>query len=108
MSYFRFPYFVCAAVAAIALLVATGPARAQFAKPAVGGSVSAVVQTEQVRAELVAFVPDGVGTDKQVWVGLQLAHQPQWHTYWKNAGDSGLCFSSSSRNERLWVSASFR
>jgi hypothetical protein len=25
-----------------------------------------------------------------VWVGLQLAHQPEWHTYWKNAGDSGL------------------
>ena len=25
-----------------------------------------------------------------VWVGLQLAHQPEWHTYWKNSGDSGL------------------
>jgi thiol:disulfide interchange protein len=27
---------------------------------------------------------------KEVWVGLQLAHQPEWHTYWKNSGDSGL------------------
>jgi DsbC/DsbD-like thiol-disulfide interchange protein len=25
-----------------------------------------------------------------VWVGLQLQHQPEWHTYWKNPGDSGL------------------
>jgi len=23
-------------------------------------------------------------------VGLSLQHQPQWHTYWKNPGDSGL------------------
>ena len=46
--------------------------------------------TDQVRAELLAFAPDGVGPGKQVWVGLQIAHQPDWHTYWKNSGDSGL------------------
>ncbi|WP_342619042.1 thioredoxin family protein [Rhodoferax sp. GW822-FHT02A01] len=67
---------------------------AQFSSPAAssvgGGAVSAVVQTEQVRAELVAYAPDGVSAGKPVWVGLQLTHQPQWHTYWKNAGDSGL------------------
>jgi len=49
-----------------------------------------VVQTEQVRAELMAHAPDGIDPGKTVWVGLQLAHQPHWHTYWKNAGDSGL------------------
>ena len=49
-----------------------------------------VVTTERVRAELMAQAPDGVGPGKQVWVGLQLAHQPEWHTYWKNSGDSGL------------------
>jgi thiol:disulfide interchange protein len=48
------------------------------------------VSTERVRAELMAHAPDGVGPGKQVWVGLQLAHQPEWHTYWKNSGDSGL------------------
>jgi thiol:disulfide interchange protein/DsbC/DsbD-like thiol-disulfide interchange protein len=53
-------------------------------------SASTVVQTEQVRAELMAHAPDGVDPGKTVWVGLQLTHQPQWHTYWKNAGDSGL------------------
>jgi thiol:disulfide interchange protein DsbD len=48
------------------------------------------VQTQQVHAELVAHAPDGVGVGKTVWVGLQIAHQPQWHTYWQNPGDSGL------------------
>ena len=51
---------------------------------------SSVITTDQVRAELLAFAPDGVGPGKQVWVGLQIAHQPDWHTYWKNSGDSGL------------------
>jgi thiol:disulfide interchange protein DsbD len=54
------------------------------------GNVSAVVQTEQVRAELLAHVPDGIDPGKTVWLGLQLKHQPHWHTYWSNPGDSGL------------------
>lgn len=54
------------------------------------GPVSAVVQTEQVRAELVAHAPQGIDAGKTVWVGLRLTHQPHWHTYWKNPGDSGL------------------
>ncbi len=49
-----------------------------------------MVTTEQVRAELLAWAPDGVEAGKPVWLGLQLAHQPDWHTYWKNSGDSGL------------------
>jgi thiol:disulfide interchange protein DsbD len=43
-----------------------------------------------VRAELIANAPDGVAPGAPVWVGLQITHQPEWHTYWKNAGDSGL------------------
>ncbi len=50
----------------------------------------AVVTTERVRAELMVHAPDGVDPGKKVWLGLQLAHQPEWHTYWKNSGDSGL------------------
>ena len=51
---------------------------------------SSVVTTPQVRAELLAYAPEGLGPGKTVWLGLQLTHQPQWHTYWKNSGDSGL------------------
>jgi thiol:disulfide interchange protein len=50
----------------------------------------AVVATERVRAELLAHAPQGVAPGQPVWVGLQIAHQPEWHTYWKNPGDSGL------------------
>jgi thiol:disulfide interchange protein/DsbC/DsbD-like thiol-disulfide interchange protein len=54
------------------------------------GSASSVVTTDQVRAELLAWAPDGIEAGKQVWLGLRLEHQPEWHTYWKNSGDSGL------------------
>lgn len=49
-----------------------------------------MVTSPQVRAELMAHAPDGTDAGKTVWVGLQLTHQPEWHTYWKNSGDSGL------------------
>ncbi len=51
---------------------------------------AAVVNTPQVRAELVAHAPEGVVAGKPVWLGLKIEHQPHWHTYWKNPGDSGL------------------
>ena len=49
-----------------------------------------VVDTGQVRAELLAHAPQGVAPGATVWLGLRLQHAPQWHTYWKNPGDSGL------------------
>jgi len=67
------------AVLALCLLVA-GPAWAQ----------GAVVQTPHVRAQLVAYAPEGIGPGKDVRLGLHIVHQPDWHTYWKNPGDSGL------------------
>jgi thiol:disulfide interchange protein DsbD len=39
---------------------------------------------------LVAHAPQGVEPGKPVWLGLRIEHQPHWHTYWKNPGDSGL------------------
>ena len=63
-----------------------GTAWAQLNAPA----RSAVVSTPQVRAELVAHAPDGVQTGKTFWLGLQLQHTREWHTYWRNPGDSGL------------------
>lgn len=58
--------------------------------PAWALAAGAVVTTPQVRAELVAHAPDGVVPGKPVWLGLAITHQPHWHTYWKNPGDSGL------------------
>ena len=74
---------VCALLLLAVACFAGGPAWA-------AGSAKEVVTTPHVRAELVAHAPDGVSPGATVWVGLQLAHQPEWHTYWKNAGDSGL------------------
>ena len=51
---------------------------------------SPVVSTPQLRAELMAHAPQGVQAGQPLWVGLQLKHQPDWHSYWRNPGDSGL------------------
>ncbi len=63
-------------------LALAGPAFAQ--SPA-----SAVVQTDNVRAELVADV-SAVKAGEPFWVGLRQTIRPKWHTYWKNPGESGL------------------
>jgi DsbC/DsbD-like thiol-disulfide interchange protein len=36
-------------------------------------------------SEQTALVPG-----KTAWLGIALKHQPHWHTYWVNPGDSGL------------------
>ncbi|OJX28481.1 MAG: protein-disulfide reductase [Burkholderiales bacterium 68-12] len=46
--------------------------------------------TPQVQAELLAHTPEGLGPGRPMWLGLRLRHAPDWHTYWKNPGDSGL------------------
>jgi len=51
---------------------------------------TSVVTTPQVRAELVAHAPQGLKAGEPLSLGLLLQHQPGWHTYWLNAGDSGL------------------
>jgi thiol:disulfide interchange protein/DsbC/DsbD-like thiol-disulfide interchange protein len=49
-----------------------------------------VVQSEFSRAELLVHAPNGVVPGQPLWLGLQIRHAPDWHTYWKNPGDSGL------------------
>ena len=50
---------------------------------------AAVVKTEHVEAELIAEKA-ATQAGKPVTIGLRLRMEPQWHTYWKNPGDSGL------------------
>ncbi len=67
------------------------PAAAQFLPPSSSSAApSAVVTTPQVRAELLVHAPQGVAPGQPLWLGLKIDHQPHWHTYWKNPGDSGL------------------
>ena len=61
-----------------------------FAAPCIAAAQSAVVHTDQVRAELVAHAPRGLRPGEPAWLGLAIAHQPHWHSYWKNPGDSGM------------------
>lgn len=48
-----------------------------------------LVKTEHVEAELVADKASAQ-PGQPVLVGLKLRMAPEWHTYWKNPGDSGL------------------
>jgi thiol:disulfide interchange protein DsbD len=63
---------------------------ALFGAPVAAQTGAAVVRTDQVRAELLAHAPEGVKPGKPLWLGLQIQHAKDWHTYWKNPGDSGL------------------
>ena len=69
------PYRIFLSVCATPLVLAT--------------AVAAPVQTDHVSVELVsettAVVPGG-----SAWLGLHFVHEPHWHTYWINPGDSGL------------------
>jgi thiol:disulfide interchange protein DsbD len=81
-------HYPCAAVntALRSLLLAATLLAPAFAS----AQASAVVKTDEVRAELVAHAPDGLAPGKSAWLGLLIDHKPHWHTYWKNPGDSGL------------------
>src|SRR5258708_37629418 len=65
-------------LALLLVLLTAGPAFGQ-----------AVVQTDNVRAELLADV-SAVKPGEPFWVGLRQTIRPKWHTYWKNPGESGL------------------
>src|SRR5713226_4014859 len=65
-------------LALLLVLLAAGPAFGQT-----------VVQTDNVRAELLADVA-AVKPGEPFWVALRQTIRPKWHTYWKNPGDSGL------------------
>jgi thiol:disulfide interchange protein DsbD len=79
-----------AAALPMGLVLWGAQAKAQLVLPGIAAKPSSVVSTAEVRAELLAHAPQGVGAGQPLWLGLQLTHQPEWHTYWLNPGDSGL------------------
>lgn len=46
--------------------------------------------SKHVQAELVVDAPQGIAVGKEVWLGLKIKHEPEWHTYWQNPGDVGV------------------
>lgn len=48
-----------------------------------------VIQTEHAEVELISEVKT-ISPAQPFWVALRIKHEPHWHTYWRNAGDSGL------------------
>ncbi|GHE38901.1 protein-disulfide reductase DsbD family protein [Vulcaniibacterium thermophilum] len=57
--------------------------------PAIAGAASPPVRTDHLQSRLVAETTAAVpGTT--LTLGLLLEHDPHWHTYWRNPGDSGL------------------
>jgi DsbC/DsbD-like thiol-disulfide interchange protein len=62
---------------------------AAFVLLPLAASAASIENTDHVRVSLIseqtALVP---GTT--AWLGLRLTHDPHWHTYWINPGDSGL------------------
>lgn len=53
------------------------------------GAESALLETDHLRSRLVAAQGSAV-PGQTLELGLLLEHDPGWHTYWKNPGDSGL------------------
>jgi thiol:disulfide interchange protein/DsbC/DsbD-like thiol-disulfide interchange protein len=95
---------VAAARLAAALLLAAGAVPAAIAQssafapvpgPSPAASSSAPVArsgTQRVDAVEVELVADrtAVVPGERLDLGLRIRHDPHWHTYWRNPGDSGL------------------
>jgi thiol:disulfide interchange protein/DsbC/DsbD-like thiol-disulfide interchange protein len=49
-----------------------------------------LLKSEPVSTALLVQAPEGIAPGRPFWLGLQLKHHGDWHTYWQNPGDSGL------------------
>lgn len=76
---------------------AMGQGLLQKAQPSAPQSVSAspklgLVRAGELQAALLAE-KTAVMPGESIMLGLRLLHDPHWHTYWRNPGDSGLATS---------------
>jgi thiol:disulfide interchange protein/DsbC/DsbD-like thiol-disulfide interchange protein len=65
-------------------------------------ALAAPVRVDQVEVELLAQTAQ-VQPGKSLLVGLRINHDPHWHTYWRNPGDSGLATQLQWRLPAGWV-----
>jgi thiol:disulfide interchange protein len=64
-------------------------AAALFASAGNAWAASPAVRTDHLQSRLVAEATAAV-PGQRLTLGLLLEHDPHWHTYWRNPGDSGL------------------
>ena len=87
--------WLMAIIVAVSAGLLPQPGHAQPAAGAAPPVSTAVVpragaqRVDAVEAELVADV-SRAAPGQPFRIGLRLAHDPHWHTYWRNPGDSGL------------------
>ena len=79
----RFVARLAGLVLCLGLLPATGQAQPQ-PQPRTGAQ-----RVDAVTVELIADRAS-VAPSAQMDLALRLVHEPGWHTYWRNSGDSGL------------------
>jgi thiol:disulfide interchange protein/DsbC/DsbD-like thiol-disulfide interchange protein len=72
--------------AGLLMLAAAGLASAQAPAPQ---ARTGVQRADAVEIELIAE-RSAVRPGERVLLGLRIRHEPHWHTYWRNPGDSGL------------------
>lgn len=55
-------------------------------------AASALASSARVDALEIEWVAErqAVAAGESIWLALRLKHDPHWHTYWQNPGDSGL------------------
>ncbi len=77
------------ALAALAFVAAAVLGWASFAHAQPSAPAAGAVRVDSVEVELVADRA-AVVPGEAMRIGLRIRHDPQWHTYWRNPGDSGL------------------
>lgn len=80
----RWPVTLARALSALALAAVMPSAVLAQDRAKVGAQRVDTVMVELL-ADRAAVQPSG-----RLQLGLRLAHEPGWHTYWRNSGDSGL------------------
>lgn len=71
------------------LPAASVPAASVAGSRAVAPAASALARVDALEIEWVAERVAATAGES-LWLALRLKHDPHWHTYWQNPGDSGL------------------
>src|SRR5690606_38956069 len=74
---------------ALAIVVSAALGWTSFAYARPSASAAGPVRVDSVEVEIVADRA-AVVPGEPMRIGLRIRHDPQWHTYWRNPGDSGL------------------